>query len=205
MGAVEFTPPPAPPATTTRKLRVLDFDTECRPLHYSEWRDESQITAYAWSWAGEKKVHSGLLEHREDADDLWEHERDLLEQFLDAFGRADIVTGHYVLRHDLPLITDHCMRLGFVLPDKTLVSDTKMALPSVKGLGLSQDNLANLLGIDEKKHHMSGRQWAEANVLTAQGRLLAQKRVVDDVKQHKAIREEMLELGWMAPPVVWRP
>ncbi len=186
-------------------LRILDFDTECRPLHYNEWRDESQITAYAWGWLGQRRVESRLLEHREDADALWEHERDMLGEFMEAFEAADIVTGHYVLRHDLPLLVDHCMRLGLVLPDHKLVSDTKIALPSVKGLGLSQDNLSILLAIDEKKHHMAGRQWAEANVLTAQGRALSQKRVVNDVKQHKAIRAEMLELGWLAPPVVWRP
>jgi hypothetical protein len=191
--------------TTERPLRILDFDTECRPLHYSEWRDESQITAYAWSWVGDPIVEYGLLRHHEDEGDLWEHERDLLEGFLHDFHQADIVTGHYILRHDLPLIVDHCMRLGLALPDRKLVNDTKMALPKVKGLGLSQDNLSILLGIDEKKHHMAGRQWAEANVLTAQGRALTQKRVVNDVIQHTAIRDEMLELGWMDPPVLWRP
>jgi hypothetical protein len=189
----------------TRDLRILDFDTECRPLHYSEWRDESQITAYAWSWVGQKTVHRELLSHRDDEEELWELERVMLERFMADFERADIVTGHYILRHDLPLLTDHCMRLGVALPDTKLVNDTKMALPRVKGLGLSQDNLANLLGIDEKKHHMSGRQWAEANVLTRQGIRLAETRVVRDVIQHKAIREEMLELGWMGSPVRWKP
>ena len=42
--------------------RVLDLDTECRPLHYSEWRREDQITAIAWSWIGSKKVDSRVLE-----------------------------------------------------------------------------------------------------------------------------------------------
>lgn len=190
---------------TERKLSVLDFDTECRPLHYSEWRDESQITAYAWSFEGSKTVASRLLEHRESEVDLWELEFDMLTEFLDDFTSAEVVTGHYVLRHDLPLLVDHCMRLRMPLPGPKLVVDTKMALPSVKGLGLSQDNLSILLGIDEKKHHMAGRQWAEANVLTTQGRALAETRVVKDVKQHKAIKREMVELGWMAPPVVWRP
>lgn len=188
-----------------RKLRVLDFDTECRPLHYSEWRDESQITAYAWGWLEDRRVHSRILEHHDRARDLYRHEGEMLLDFLDAFDEADIVTGHYILRHDLPLIVDHCMRLGVALPGPKLVSDTKLALPSVKGLGLSQDNLALLLELDEKKHHMAGRQWADANVLTNEGRALTHQRVVNDVRQHRAIRAEMINLGWMTPPVVWRP
>lgn len=191
--------------TTSRSLLVLDFDTECRPLHYSEWRPESQITAYAWSWLGDHVVASSVLEHRNDAGQFHRLERKLLLEFMEHFNDADMVTGHYLLRHDLPLLVDHCIRLGVPLPDSKLVSDTKVHMPSVRALGLSQDNLANLLRLDEKKHHMSGRQWAEANVLTNQGRELTRKRVADDVTQHKAIRAELQEMGVLGAAQVWRP
>src|SRR4051812_23723135 len=92
-------------SVATQKLRILDFDTECRPMHYNEWRPESQITAIAWSWIGKDKVHVRALD--QDA----RNESDMLTDFLDAYDRADIVTGHYIRKHDLPLLNDHVMRL----------------------------------------------------------------------------------------------
>ncbi len=188
-----------------KPLRILDFDTECRPMHYSEWRPESQITAYAWSWVGQKTVHSLMLRHHDDEREFFEEERDLLFRFLVEFERADIVTGHYLLKHDLPLLTDHAMRLGLPLPAPVMVSDTKIDMPRIRALGMSQENLGDLLRIDEKKHHMSGRLWAEANQLTNQGIAISRKRVTDDVKQHKAIFRESRDRGWLSAPSYWKP
>lgn len=182
-----------------RKLRVLDFDTECRPMHYSEWRDESQITAIAWSWIGEGPVHDEVLDQ-----DL-SNERDMLARFLDAYAEADIVTGHYIARHDLPLLNDHCIRYGWKLLAPKLAQDTKTLLPAVKGLGLSQENLATLLALDARKHHMNGRRWAVANALSPEGREEARKRVTSDVRQHKRLRKVLLERGYLKPPKEWRP
>jgi hypothetical protein len=187
-----------------RQLRVLDFDTECRPMHYSEWRPESQITAYAWKWIGEDgPVHLRQLHHQPTDAAMREWESMMLWDFANAYYAADIVTGHYVLRHDLPLINDHCMRLGLPLLGSKLVSDTKTLMPSVKALGLSQENLGDLLRIDEKKHHMSGRKWAQANSLTDEGLAQSATRVIDDVLQHIAIRDEAVKRAWLGPPVQW--
>jgi DNA polymerase elongation subunit (family B) len=185
--------------TTVRKLRVLDFDTECRPLHYSEFRDESQITAVAWGWVGENRVDHEVLEQ-----DL-SNERAMLERFLEAYREADVVTGHYIVRHDLPLLNDHCMRFGWGLLGRKRAQDTKTLLPAVKGLGLSQENLGTLYQLDEKKHHMNGRRWATANTLTPEGREEARKRVVGDVRQHKRLRQALIDRGYLKPPVRWQP
>lgn len=183
----------------TGALRILDFDTECRPLHYSEWRDESQITALAWGWIGETRVNHAILEQ-----DL-SNERENLDRFLRAYNQADIVTGHYIERHDLPLLNDHCMRFGWSLLKPKLAQDTKTLLPRVKGLGLSQENLATLYNLDKRKHHMNGRKWAVSNELSPEGQAEVQKRVVDDVRQHKALRQTLVERGYLKPPKVWRP
>jgi hypothetical protein len=122
-------------------------------MHYSEFRAESQITAIAWSWVGEKKVHCEVLEQ-----DL-SNERSMLERFLEAYNAAGIVTGHYLRPHDLPLLNDHCMRLGFPLLKPVLVSDTMLDLPKVNGLGKSQENLAQTFGVEAGKHHMGGHRW----------------------------------------------
>lgn len=184
---------------TVRKLKVLDFDSECRPLHYSEFRDESQITAIAWSWIGSRDMEYGILKQ-----DL-SNEHHILERFIEAYDEADVVTGHYIVRHDLPMINDHCMRFGWPLLEPKRAQDTKTLLPAVRGLGLSQDNLAALFELDEKKHHMVGRRWAVANTLTSEGREQARMRVVKDVRQHVRLRRELIEKGYLKPARLWQP
>ena len=182
-----------------KKLRILDFDTECRPMSYNEYRPESQITAIAWSWIGRKTIHSEVLEQ-----DL-SNERSMLERFLADFNAADVVTGHYLRKHDLPLLTDHCMRLGLPLPKPVQVSDTMLDTPHVKGLGKSQENLSETFGVTAEKHHMNGAKWRVANQLDAKGRAETRKRVVDDVRQNKEWREVCVANGWLAVPKRWTP
>jgi hypothetical protein len=182
-----------------RPLRILDFDSECRPMHYSEWRKESQITGIAWSWIGQDKVHCELLEQ-----DL-SNECDLIVKFLAAYNEADMVTGHYLRKHDLPLINDHCIRMGLPMMKSILVQDTQADVYAVKDLGKSQENLAITFGVGADKHHMTGAQWRVANGLTPEGRAGTRKRVVDDVLQHKQLRQELLDRGLLKAPKRWRP
>ena len=180
------------------RLRVLDFDSECRPMHYSEWRAESQITGIAWSWVGSDDVYCRVLEQ-----DL-SNESAMLEAWLLAYREADVVTGHYIRKHDLPLLNEHSVRAGFGPLQPKLASDT-MELTSIKGLGKSQENLAVWFGLDAEKHHMTGSQWRVANALTREGQAGTRKRVVDDVLQHKQLRARLIEEGLLKPPRLWRP
>lgn len=168
-------------------------------MHYSEWRDESQITAIAWSWVGESRVDDEILEQ-----DL-SNERLLLERFLEVWAECDMATGHYIAKHDLPLLNDHCMRFGWPKLAPKLVQDTRTLLPKVRGLGLSQENLSTLYRLEERKHHMNGHRWAVANTLSPEGREEARKRVVSDVRQHKRLRAKLVGLGYLKAPTVWRP
>jgi len=168
-------------------------------MHYSEWRPESQITAIAWSWVYSSKVNVRTLDQ-----DL-SNELTMLGDFLLAFNAADIVTGHYIRKHDLPLLNDHSLRLlGRPLPVK-LTQDTMRDLTSVKSLGKSQDNLAITFGLAEEKHHMTGADWRLANSLGPEGAVLARKRVTRDVKQHKALRKELLDRRALSEPRLWIP
>jgi len=167
-------------------------------MHYSEWRDESQITAIAWGWIGSRTVEYEILEQDES------NEESMLARFLEDYAAADIVTGHYIMRHDLPLLNDHCMRFGWRKLAPKRVQDTKL-LPKVKGLGLSQENLSTLFELTEKKHHMNGRKWARSNALSPEGREQARMRVVGDVRQHKALRRALLDRGYLKSPRVWAP
>lgn len=182
-----------------RTLKILDFDTECRPMHYNEWRPESQITAIAWSWVGEVVIHYRVLgEGREN-------ERQMLQDFLEAYDEADLVTGHYIRKHDLPLLNDHAMRLLGGPVSAKLTQDTMQDLREIKSLGKSQDNLAVTLGLAEEKHHMTGADWREANTLDPTGKLATIKRVTSDVAQHKALHARLLAMGVLHSPRVWSP
>jgi hypothetical protein len=182
-----------------RALRVLDFDTECRPMHYSEWRAESQLTGIAWSWVGSDDVECIVLKQN------LSNERKMLAEFMRAFCQADIVTGHYIRRHDLPLLVDHCIHAGIEMPAQVLASDTKVDLARVRGLGASQENLALTFGLSAEKHRMAGADWRIANTLSKAGQEGTRTRVVSDVIQHKALRAELIERGLLGPPTWWRP
>ncbi len=180
-------------------LRILDFDTECRPMHYSEWRAESQLTGIAWSWYGSDDIEVITLQQN------LRNERSMLAKFLKAFAQADIVTGHYIRKHDLPLIVEHCVHAGLDLPGQVLTSDTKSDLVSMRGLGQSQENLASTFGLDAGKRHMNGASWRVANTLSPAGREGTRLRVVDDVIQHKQLRPALIERGLLKPPKSWHP
>lgn len=186
-------------SVSKKSLRILDFDTECRPMHYSEWRPESMITAIAWSWVEDDFVDDRMLKRG------LKNEISMLLSFLAAYESADIVTGHYIRKHDLPLLNDHSLRLlGKPIAAK-MTQDTMSDLTSVKSLGKSQDNLAVTLGLDEQKHHMTGADWRFANSLDPRGVDLARTRVVNDVKQHKAIRRALLDRHALGQPRLWYP
>ena len=91
---------------TLAKKKILVFDSECRPLHYSEWRREDQITGLAYSWLGDETIHVETLKQ-----DL-SNEEEMLDEFFNFFNYADIVVGHYIRKHDLPLLSDHAFRFG---------------------------------------------------------------------------------------------
>jgi hypothetical protein len=182
-----------------RTLRILDFDTECRPMHYNEWRPESQITAIAWSWVGSPIVKSAALKQS------LVNEDDMLERFLEDYDKADMVQGHYIRKHDLPLLSDHVLRSGLGRLASKLTQDTQADLVSVKSLGKSQDNLAMTFDLAEEKHHMTGADWREANSLSPEGTEATLVRVISDVIQHKALTARLLEEGLLSAPRIWYP
>lgn len=167
-------------------------------MHYSEYRGEGQITGIAWSWVGSDEVDCEVLEQ-----DL-SNEMLMLGRFLNVYNQADIVTGHYIRKHDLPLLSDHCFRLGLP-PLKSIPTSDTMDIVAVKGLGKSQDNLATTLGLPAEKHHMSGADWRIANTLSPEGRAETRKRVTSDVIQHKLLRAALAKRGLLKPPKIWRP
>lgn len=184
----------------SRRLRILDFDIENRPLNYlGPDFTYGEVTAIAAGWADEDEVGVRVL-----TKDGRSRGR-MLRWFRSLYDQADMVTGHFIRSHDLPSINGALMELGLEPLGPKLSCDTKNDLVKRKQLGVSQDNLAAVLGIESPKVGMSQLKWREANRLTKEGLELTKLRCVGDVVQHKALRLALVERGWLSSPKVWRP
>jgi hypothetical protein len=190
-------------------MRVIDFDLENRPLSYlgMDWTS-AEVTAIGWSWVGSGEVEVLLL--RRDGkfvlnDGRAMSARRAFEHFVAELDAADMVTGHYIRKHDLPILNGQLMEVGLPPLGSYLTQDTQRDLVKRKDLSASQENLASMFGMAEAKHHMTQTEWRTANRLSPAGMDGARKRVVDDVIQHMALRQEMLRRGLLKAPKIWRP
>jgi hypothetical protein len=179
---------------------VLDFDMECRPLHwYGGDFVSKEITAIAWAWVTKRpKVEVVWL-------DVDMTVGDLLDEFLPVIAEADIVTGHFIRGFDLPLLQGACVEEQRPLVGSVMAQDTKLDLLTFQGLSKSQENLGALLGLKHPKVQMNQATWRAANRLTQEGLALTRERVVGDVRQHIEMRQRMLDLGVLGPPKLWSP
>lgn len=191
-------------AAARRQHRILDFDIENRPLSY--WFGDvttAEVTAIAWSWADEEDVEWAVLEPPPEHNSS---RTNMLARFLDAYQAADMVTGHYIRRHDLPILQGALLEEGSLpLLESKLTQDTKLDLVKRSGLPASQEELSLMLGVSAPKISMSQADWREANRLTNDGRARTVQRVVGDVIQHKTLRLALLAEGLLNPPKLWTP
>jgi hypothetical protein len=188
---------PARVLVPSRAPRVLDFDIENRPLSYlgSDFTT-GEVTAIAWAWTGTpNRVTVRLLGEVPLTE--------ILREFVSAYNEADMVTGHYITGHDLPMINGALMECRMPALRDTWVQDTKTQMMRSKGLSLSQESLGAMFRLSNKKESMNQSQWRAANRLTPEGLAEVRRRVVGDVKQHIALRKELLAAGYLAAPKKW--
>lgn len=181
-----------------RPLRVLDFDIENRPLSYlgSDFTT-AEVTAISWAWTDAPEDVTVYLLGETDLIDI-------LRAFVDAFNTADMVTGHFILGHDLPMVNGALVELGMPVLNDKAVQDTKCHFVKTKGISLSQESLGAMLRLDHQKVVMNQAKWRAANRLTPEGLKEVRQRVVGDVRQHIQLREELLRRGYLAPSKTWR-
>lgn len=180
-------------------VRILDFDIECLAAGYAdpEWVPH-KVTAAAWSWIGDDDVES-LLTGKDGFFNAGKRGR-RLRPLLDAIAAADVVTGHNLLRFDLPVLNAECLRCGLDPLPRVRVIDT-IRLPKTKGLKKGQDNLSAMLDGAEQKKALTWFEWDEAYEET--GWPVVRERVVSDVVQHKEMYELMRRRGWLGEPRPW--
>lgn len=174
--------------------RVLDFDIENRPLSYlGQDFTTSEVTAIAASFGQDEPMFCWLL----GVDDP----TDMLREFRAMYDQADMVTGHYIRKHDLPIINGAMLELGLPPLGEKLTQDTMLDLKSIKGVSKSQESLSAMLGTDAPKVHMTQADWRSANRL--ENLQAAKRRVTGDVRQHQQLRLRLLELGYLRAPSRW--
>jgi hypothetical protein len=128
----------------------------------------------------------------------------MLRAFRAAYDAADMVTGHYITGHDLPLIQAMLTENQLPLLADKLVQDTKVHMVRRKGLSSSQENLACMLMTEHDKVKMNQAKWRSANRLTPEGIEEARKRVIGDVQQHIEMRARLIELGYVSRHCHWK-
>lgn len=179
-----------------RTARILDFDIENRPISYGGGDFTfSDITSIAAKWIGEDDCMVWLL----GVDD----QQRMLEEFLEVYRGADLVTGHYIRNHDLPIINGGLVEYGLGQLPRKMTCDTKNDLIGFSGISKSQENLAEMFGIAEPKIQMNQVKWRAANRLTHDGIELTRSRVVGDIYQHEQLRAELLRRDLLKPARPW--
>lgn len=178
-------------------LKILDFDIENRPLAYlGPDYTTAEVTAIAACWHNQPRTMRVWLLGRDDP-------RVMLQEFRKLYEEADIVTGHYIRGHDLPVLNGAMLEQGMPPLGPKLTIDTKLDLVSVRYISMSQENLSEMFGIIQPKAHMSNAMWRESNRLTPKGLALTYKRVIGDVIQHMRLREKLTEQNMLKAPKVW--
>ena len=182
------------------RLRWLDLDIENAPLTYlgSDFTT-AEVTAIAAGFVGEGRINCWLLTR----DPL--SRKKMLLGFRRMYDQADGVAGHYLLKHDLPILNGAMIEAGLPPLGPKLTSDTKIHFVTSSGVSESQENLSQMYGLQEEKSHMSNASWREANRLTPRGLAKTRARVVGDVRQHMALRAVMIRRGHLRRPQMWRP
>lgn len=183
------------------RLRILSWDIENRPLSYlGQDFTTSDVTAVGACWADDPKSLQVWAQTKDDRS-----RRTMLKNFRALYDQADIVTGHFILGHDLPIVNGALIEEGLEPLGPKMVSDTKVHLIGFKGISKSQENLAETLGLDAPKVQMNTPKWRRANRLTRAGVNLSVERVSGDVIQHMELRKALVERGLLKPPTCWRP
>lgn len=197
--------------------RVLDFDIENRPLSY--WvpdKPTAEITSIASCWTDDigsvevvllapPCIHCGSDACREMGPDIVS-QREMLRRFVERYNEADIVTGHYIRKHDLPIINGSLLEYGLPILQPKLTSDTKLDMVKKGDIPATQEFLLETLDIPGvRKFHMSQTKWRESNRLTPKGLKDTYDRVSSDVVGHALMRAEMLKRGLIAGPSLWEP
>lgn len=188
------------PLPRSSPARILDFDIETVAAGYADpqWVPNT-TTVWAYGWIGESDIAVEALPVASFYD--LDARREFVRPLLDAIDRADVLTGHNLLRWDLPVLVAECLLLNLPVPRPRKVQDT-MRLPKSRGFKKGQDNLGHALDVLDEKMPLSWAQWAAAYAEPTLATV--RERCVSDVWMHMQIRAELGQRGWLREQW-WKP
>jgi DNA polymerase elongation subunit (family B) len=188
------------PIPRSRTRRILDFDIETVAAGFADpdWVPQ-KITCVAWSWIGSDKVQSAVCGPKGLFGEP-DRRKEMLACLLGQIRQADMLTGHNIMRFDLPIVNAECMRLGLEPIRSVLVQDT-MKLVRAKGFKKGQDTLGVLFGTPSEKMALSWQEWQDG--YDEKDWKTIRQRCESDVVMHKQLREKLLERGILKAPVKW--
>lgn len=195
----------------SRKLVVLDFDFESKPLWFWWDKPTAVITSLSYMESiGGVPNHDSLRNEIAPFGSRSEYCA-WIENVSAILQRADILTGHNIDRFDLPLLQAQLMRMGLEPLPRLFTQDT-MRLPKKRDMSASQESLINYaslqakcpIGIPIYKHHLSIPEWEDA-ALGWDEKGILNERPTSDVHGHVHLREVLIERGYLAAPRVWYP
>ena len=183
------------------EYRILDFDIETVAAGFADpqWVPQ-KITCVAWSWVGSDDVQSRIAT-AQGLFGLPNRRKEMLAELLAQVEQADMLTGHNLLRFDIPVINAECMRLGLPVIRRALVQDTMRVWRS-KGFKKGQDNIGRMLKLREEKMPLDWQAWQDA--YDEKGWKTIRDRAESDVVQHKVMRIEMIKRDLLKPPARYR-
>ena len=185
-------------------VKILHFDCEARPLSFwYETQPTTDITAISTAWAHDidGTIHTDLM------GPAWSEGayKKMLINFVKRYEEADIVTAHYGIKYDLPLINGALIEMGLPYLTEKLISDTKQHLVKYSFIPKTQEFVSGMMRSMYPKEHMTQEQWRRANRLTKEGIVETKRRVEGDIHQHYEMRMSLLEKNMLKKPTLWRP
>jgi predicted RNA-binding Zn-ribbon protein involved in translation (DUF1610 family) len=178
---------------------VLFFDIELAPLLAYAWRLKTDyinpdavvadqfVLSWAAKWRGQKKVHSAVLtpEEAQAQDD-----GRIVQNLSDMVREADVIVAHNLTGFDLPVLRGRVLLLGQEPLGPVSVIDTlKMARQSFNLASNKLDYVAQVLGLLERKDHISFDVWKQAYL----GNQRALKAMVKYNRQDVRVLEDVFE------------
>jgi len=176
--------------------------------YWYDGQTTSEITAIGWKFVDEPKCHTMMLcadgrFETDDGDRITDTKAYM--SFREILLKADVVFGHNIRKHDLPIFQAGLLRRQ--LPPLTPIrnSDTLRDIPKKNGLSASLANLSAMYGLDGEKQSMSHSDWELSNRLTPEGIALARGRVVGDVLLQEKLLDKLKGLDLLRPARMWNP
>lgn len=191
---------------STKEGRILDFDVETVAAGFGDpnWVP-NRITTISLSWIGEDTVYTKtILDYAKSLpaflSQFFLGSPRMLEWFREHYDQADVVTGHNLLRFDLPVINAECLRLGLKPLGPKLVQDT-MRLPKSKGFKKGQDVMSVVWDVPADKKAMNWGEWQRDYAQF--GWKGIKERCSKDIIQHKQLRARQEAQGLLTS-VSWK-